>query len=110
MSNQKVLAMLALQGLGAEAAKGNCLDQFKDNGPTLGEFTEMLTKAVDSVDCLEKFKGKSNPAQDALGALSALAELQEEISGGMGDSFWGEGERMNIEIDLGSGKVSVTAN
>ncbi len=110
MSNQKVMAMLALQGLMAEADKGDCLDQFKDKGSTLGEFAEMLNEKLNGGDCLDKFKAKDTPAGDALGALSALADLQEEISGGMGDSFWGEGEKMNIEIDLGSGKVSVTAN
>ncbi|RLA61409.1 MAG: hypothetical protein DRQ78_08710 [Epsilonproteobacteria bacterium] len=109
MSNQKVLAMLALQGLMAEADKGDCLDQYKGDGPSLKEFTESLTQKLNG-DCLDEFKTKNSPAQDALGALSALAELQEEISSGMDDSFWGEGEKMNIEIDLGSGKVSVTAN
>jgi len=110
MNSQKVMALLALQGLAAEASKGNCLDQYVDKGSSLSEFTEMLNEKLNGGDCLKEFKTEENPSENALNALSALADLQEEISDGMGDSFWGEGEKMNIEIDLGSGKVSVTSS
>ena len=89
MSNQRVSVELALKGLEAEAEvnSGASLDEFAKNVATVaGNAVEISVK-------------------DALQNLSSEAEAENDLGG----SFWGEGEeKLNIEIELSTGKVLVS--
>lgn len=87
MSNKKVEVELALKGLAANADSGNSLEEFAKN---------VASAAGNAVE---------------VGVIDALKNLSDEASANSdpGGSFWGEGdEKLNIEIELGTGKVSVS--
>jgi hypothetical protein len=90
MSNKKVEVELALKGLSAQV----------DKGASLKEFAESIDKSAGNAV-------KSNGVIDALNSLSDEADAEAEDD--LGGSFWGEDdEKLNIQVDLTTGKVSVS--